>query len=650
MRILVSNEVTNAQRNFVLPPGKNPVKIGSGAACDVHLPAGTIPDLIATIDNPGDGRSWQLRTRCDRLVHGKSPLAVNAAISLEQESVFYVYPYWITVYLERTDEIDAFQSEQQQLSRKYTQLVTVVHRTVMQHLQSVSRPSSNDKGQEAARHEESEAFVLELENTIEYEALRNHDLPVDDLACTPLGDYLAAISCRARVLQASISRFNLAARAASRPRRFWSMLRSLRPDLEQLADRLVGSVTKSLKLEESRDLTQFVRSLDSDFAPYWRQIVDRIPKELRRYLALSKLKKEIKDNWYGFGPLEDLLDDPHVTEIMVNDAETIFIEKGGVIEYSGRRFLNDLRHVIDRIVAQVHRKIDTSTPLVDARLPDGSRVNAIIAPLTVGGPVLTVRRFPAVPISWIDLLDSGALTMSACEFLKAAVAIRTNMIVSGGTSSGKTTLLNALSEFIDQRERVITIEDTAELQLRNPHVVRLETKPKNIEGVGEINIRMLLKNALRMRPDRIVVGECRGGEALDMLQAMNTGHDGSMTTIHANHPQDVISRLEVMVQQGESSHLPVEAIHRQITSAVDLIVQLSTNWVRDPETGELRRKRIIFEISEVSGIDPETKSVIIRPIFHRGKRGSLRPTGRLPSFIDRMIVRGFDVSHLKNLS
>jgi pilus assembly protein CpaF len=288
--------------------------------------------------------------------------------------------------------------------------------------------------------------------------------------------------------------------------------------------------------------------------------------------------------------------------------------------------------IIERIVTLAGRRIDKSSPLVDARLADGSRVNAVIAPLAVSGPCLTIRKFPARKLRVQDLIDRNSLTPAAAEFLRAAVLARKNVVVSGGTGTGKTTLLNCLSDYIPDKERIVTIEDTAELQLKKPHVVRMETKPANVEGKGAYTIRDLVKNSLRMRPDRIVVGECRGPEALDMLQAMNTGHDGSMTTLHANSAEDAILRLEVLVQTG--ADLPVLSIHRQIASAVDVIVQLH----------RLRSgRRVVSQLAEVVGVDPDTGRVRTRDLFVTPPDqpdAPLAPTGSLPTFIGDLLTAG----------
>jgi Flp pilus assembly CpaF family ATPase len=352
--------------------------------------------------------------------------------------------------------------------------------------------------------------------------------------------------------------------------------------------------------------------------------------DFKIYLALRHLKKEIKDIVYGYGPLEDLISTPSITEIMVVNRDRIYIERDGVIENSGRQFVSDLvtESIIQRMVNNVGAHIDRSKPMADARLKDGSRVNAVIQPTAVSGPCLTIRKFTTHRYGMKDLIETGSISAEAAEFLKAAVEDRRNIIVSGSTGTGKTTFLNILSACIPKRERVVTIEDTAELLLKMEHVVRLETKAENIEGKGLITIRDLVKNALRMRPDRIIVGECRSGEALDMLQAMNTGHDGSMTTIHANSASGVISRLEVLVQLAADSDLPVHTIHHQIASAVDLIVQLKR---------ENNGRRHVVQIAECAGIDPVTQNIRLKDIFLASPYCELRPTGRLPSFLDRLL-------------
>ena len=360
-------------------------------------------------------------------------------------------------------------------------------------------------------------------------------------------------------------------------------------------------------------------------------------------LALTRAERvrmleQITDEIIGLGPMEPLLRDDTVTEIMVNGPRQVYIERSGRLELTNVVFQNDdhVMRIIDRIIAPIGRRIDESSPMVDARLTDGSRVNAIIPPLSLIGPVITVRKFSASPFTVDDLIRFGTSTPEMFDFLRACVEARLNIFVSGGTGSGKTTTLNVLSSFIPNDERIITVEDAAELQLRQEHVVTLESRPPNIEGRGAVPIRELVRNCLRMRPDRIIVGECRGGEALDMLQAMNTGHDGSMSTGHANSPRDMLARLETMVLMA-GVDLPLRAIREQVSSAVDLIVHQSR--LKDGT-------RRIVNITEVQGMEGDV--IVMQDVFVfeqtgvvEGKiQGRLRPTGIRPKFVEKFEVMG----------
>jgi len=363
---------------------------------------------------------------------------------------------------------------------------------------------------------------------------------------------------------------------------------------------------------------------------------DSVPITL---LERERLAREVLDEVFGLGPLEPLMRDPSVADILVNNATNVYVERRGLLEKTDIQFRDNahLRQIIDRIVSAVGRRVDESSPMVDARLADGSRVNAIIPPLALDGPSLSIRRFANIKLSGAELVTNHSLTSQMLDLLKACVKARLNVLISGGTGAGKTTLLNLLSSYISDRERIITIEDAAELQLQQEHVVRLETRPANIEGKGAILQRQLLINSLRMRPDRIVVGEVRGEEALDMLQAMNTGHDGSLTTIHANTPRDALSRLETMVAMA-GLNLPDKAIRRQIASAIDVVLQVS-------RLSDGTRK--VIYLSEITGMEGETVSIQDIFQFHRrgvGPRGEVLgefvPIGIRPKFADRLEAAG----------
>jgi pilus assembly protein CpaF len=354
----------------------------------------------------------------------------------------------------------------------------------------------------------------------------------------------------------------------------------------------------------------------------------------------ERLSQEVLNEVFGLGPLEPLLSDSSISDILVNTHKQVYIERNGLLEPTPIQFRDDqhLMTVIDRIVSAVGRRVDESSPMVDARLPDGSRVNAIIPPLAIDGPALSIRRFGRERLKADDLVRNRSLTTPMLDLLKGCVQARLNLLISGGTGAGKTTLLNVLSQYISDRERIITIEDAAELQLHQRHVVRLETRAPNIEGQGAIRQRQLVINALRMRPDRILVGEVRGEEALDMLQAMNTGHEGSLTTIHANTPRDALSRIETMVAMA-NLNLPENAIRRQIASAIDVVVQVSR---------QSDGTRKVTNISEITGMEGEV--ITMQDIFVYQKKGigpngqvlgEFSPTGVRPKFAERLLVAGF---------
>ena len=405
-------------------------------------------------------------------------------------------------------------------------------------------------------------------------------------------------------------------------------------DLSNLKKRIISDVARELESQNPPDnqrrkiVAQYLANIYSD---------QNIPLDS---IARDQFLHDIMDDLLGYGPIQPLLDDPDVSEVMVNGPYKVYIEKKGQLTRTPIRF-DDNDHVlrvIERIIAPLGRRVDADSPTVDARLPDGSRVNAVILPVSIDGPSITIRKFRKEKLTVDQLIAFGSITGQMAEFLRACVICRLNVVISGGTGSGKTTLLNVLSTNIPENERIVTIEDAAELQLQQDHVVRLETKTPNVDGRGAVTIRDLVRNSLRMRPDRIVVGEVRGGEALDMLQAMNTGHDGSLTTVHANSPRDALSRLETLVLMA-GMDLPLKTVRQQISSAIDLIVQLSR--LRDGS-------RKVTAITEVAGMESDT--IVLTDIFRfeqkgvdsEGKiNGELKPTGIRPMFSPRLEIAGF---------
>ena len=406
------------------------------------------------------------------------------------------------------------------------------------------------------------------------------------------------------------------------------------PDYTELRQYLVTTVLQGIN-SAGLSPEDFKKAIQERLSETLSQMKLTLSDSNRKYL-LNYILNEVT----GFGPIQPFLDDPEITEVMVNGPKKVYIEKNGRLERTKVVFEDDdhVLKIIDRIVSPLGRHIDADSPMVDARLPDGSRVNAIVPPCAIDGPSLTIRKFRKEKLSIAQLVESGSLTQNMAEFLRACVLGRLNIIISGGTGSGKTTFLNVLSGFIPEEERIVTIEDAAELQLRQEHVVRLETKLPGVEGHGAVSIRELVRNSLRMRPDRIVIGECRGGEALDMLQAMNTGHDGSLTTIHANHPRDTLSRLETLVLMA-GMDLPLKIVRQQISSAVDVIVQMSR--LRDGG-------RKITAVTEVAGMEGEV--IVLSDIFKFTQTGvdaegrilgQHKSTGIRPLFGPRLEVAGF---------
>jgi pilus assembly protein CpaF len=405
-------------------------------------------------------------------------------------------------------------------------------------------------------------------------------------------------------------------------------------DLLKLKHFIIESLSRELE-GENPQLSQREPFVQKKLTELLARLPASVPASIRQ-----QIMREAMDEILGFGPIQSLLDDPDVSEVMVNGPKKVYVEKKGKLIKTGVTFENNdaILRVIDRIILPLGRRVDADSPTVDARLPDGSRVNAVIPPVAIDGSSITIRKFRKDKLSMAQLVEFGSITAQMGEFLKACVISRLNIIVSGGTGSGKTTLLNVLSSLIPETERIVTIEDAAELQLQQEHVVRLETKAANLEGRGQVSIRDLVRNSLRMRPDRIIVGECRGGETLDMLQAMNTGHDGSLTTLHANTPRDALSRTETMVLMA-GMDLPIKVIRQQVSAAIDVIVQ---------QTRLKDGSRKVTAITEVAGMEGDT--IVLTDIFRfeqtgmtqEGKIiGQLKPTGIRPMFTPRLEAAGF---------
>lgn len=405
-------------------------------------------------------------------------------------------------------------------------------------------------------------------------------------------------------------------------------------DLVRLKKFLADNLMRALEMENVEP-SQRNTFIQQNIGRVFETTQLKLPEDLKKDIF-----KQVLNDVLGFGPIQPLLDDPDVSEVMVNGPKKVFIEKKGQLTKSEITFDDDdhVLRVIDRIITPLGRRVDADSPTVDARLPDGSRVNAVVRPVSIDGPSITIRKFRKDKLKAEDLISFGSITQQMADFLEACVKARFNIVISGGTGSGKTTLLNVVSGFIPEGERIVTIEDAAELQLQQDHVMRMETKPANADGLHAVTIRELVKNSLRMRPDRIVVGEVRGGEALDMLQAMNTGHDGSLTTVHSNSPRDAISRLETLVLMA-GMDLPLKVVRTQISSAIDLIVQ---------QTRLKDGKRKVTAITEVAGMEGDI--VVLSDIFKFNQTGvtsdgqvlgELRPTGIRPNFTPRLDAAGF---------
>ncbi len=626
------NNVVDTQRRVVEVSGSR-IRIGRHEHNELVLHSPYIADQAAVL-NKLNGK-WELNVlgmNGLRIIHADHPpeqLNAGERRILETDISIELFPYTLSLDLPRKAELTEA-TERARLDEQVSSMLAAIHRELLDRMNMRRGMDSNQQA--------DTQYLLTLERHIE--TITHSQAPFHS-ADSPLVPHLAGCALRDCLLDASSSTDQTAGNSVSRAEQAlasshtahaWSKMVSHVPERERELTSTAAYLARNLVTAGTGRTTPNTLEIERGFWSAWHELRSRVHVEFKNYLALRKIKKDIKDIVFGYGPLEDLLRMPSITEIMVVDRDRIFVESRGVIENTGRRFISDevVESIIQRIVGRVGRRIDKSQPLVDARLQDGSRVNAVIAPLAVSGPTLTIRKFPARKIAVQHLVALGAMPAVVADFLRVVVLARKNIVVSGGTGTGKTTLLNCLSDFIPDDERIVTVEDTAELQLAKQHVVRLETKVANVEGAGEYTIRDLVKNALRMRPDRVVVGECRGAEALDMLQAMNTGHDGSLTTIHANDSHDVALRLEVLVQMA--ADLPVASIRQQIGAAIDVIVQLRR--LRDG-------RRIISQITECVGVHPHNGLLELRDLYLLDPHtGILQPTGSLPTFIGELLSQG----------
>lgn len=614
MRVVVQDTLRNEQ--WVAYEGLAGFTVGRGEECDISLSASRFVSRVhVQVDRAAGGWELKVDPRAKEVRVDDRLLQPGEAASLRAISQIRLAEYVLTLFQEDESAARGRQGPQESLN----ELQREVHAAVLRRL---------ELRRAGAASVEATRETLERINTI-----------LDDLLRSEFRERVFGASSSKQRLMAMVYENRLIASVSSQPKQDLDIERIETPGLnialEESADEFTRRLAKRMRLgmkPETADADiEIINGKLRDFLP---ALIDETPENVAIYLVGRLLKKNICDMIFGLGPLQDLLDTPSISEIMIVSPDLVYVERGGRVIKSNRTFLGDdaLISVIERIVAPLGRRIDRSTPLVDARLKDGSRVNAVIPPLALKGPCLTIRRFSKRKLTHEDLIKFGAATHAAFSLLRACVLGYKNVVVAGGTGSGKTTMLNVLSSFIPEHDRVITIEDAAELQMAQEHVVSLETRPANVEGKGAYTIRDLVKNALRMRPDRIVVGECRGSETFDMLQAMNTGHAGSMTTLHANSAADAVARIETMCLMA--IEIPLTALRRQISQAVDVIV-----YVERLKSGA----RKITQITEVLGIHPGTGEVETRDVMalSEGEAGPMiRPSGYMPTFIGSLVDRG----------
>jgi pilus assembly protein CpaF len=617
MRVVVQNTLTNRQWvAFDSPAG---FTVGRDESCDVRLDSRFVSARHIKVERSEAGWEVEVLPNVSSVEVNQNEIKPGSKVQFRQEAVVKLMEFVLT--LEETQPAaSGAATSPAGMQAQVTELFNVLHANVLRRLDL--RLGAITAGDVSRNRTDQLNRIIDDLLLTEFK----REVLASDL--TPV---LARIALRSRVNDWLIRKMTGERAIVAE----WHGVGE-NPELEAPLEQAVIRVANKAGIYTGKPIpTQAEELLDASFTTSAENVLGELLENVRNYLVISHIKKTLYDVIFGLGPLEDLLRSPSITEIMVVNPQNIYIERNGRIVKIPQTFPSEeaCLSIIERIVAPLGRRIDRSQPLVDARLRDGSRVNAIIEPLAIKGPCITIRKFPQYRVSVDDLMRWRSISPPAVALLRACVLFRASLLVSGGTGAGKTTLLNVLSGFIPESERLVTIEDSAELKLQQEHVVSLETKPANAEGQGQYTTRDLVKNALRMRPDRIIVGECRGDEAVDMLQAMNTGHAGSMSTIHANSAADAIARLETMVLMG--ADIPFQAVRRQIASAIHVIVQQE----RLPSG-----QRLVSQISEVIGLHPTTGEVETRDIMRLTESPAgrvLKPTGYMPRFLGEMVEKGY---------
>jgi Flp pilus assembly CpaF family ATPase len=611
-----------SKKRIRLDPESGDFFLGHGKDCAIRLDSPFIPERAAHLLYRDS--SWILIPLVDGLIRiGSESTKRGTEMAVSRNLTMVLRPFTIELEPDGTSEkspSDPFAENFAMAQRHISQ----IHETLL------------DKNKAfILRREPAEGAGLEEDVRKIEEGINSifADLRANGTISAASVSMLAGLCLHGMILQELSQElvYELSGKPAATKSEVWQKMHTFSQEHDRQAKGIATGFKEKILSSTGHDPEEKLRFVETVFFDSWREHSASMPPYMTEYLASCYLKKEIKDLVFGLGPLEDLVGLANVSEIMVVNHRKIFVEKQGRIQDSGRRFLSEkvAETIIEKIVSKVGKTIDKSRPLADARLMDGSRVNAVIPPLAFTGPCLTIRKFPIKRLTMDSLIEIGSLTQSSAEFLRGAILAKKNIIISGGTGTGKTTLLNILAGFIPDNERIITVEDTVEISIAKSHVIQLEAKENNVEGRGGYTIRDLVKNALRMRPNRIIIGECRGAEALDMLQAMNTGHEGSMTTLHANSSRDAFLRMEVMVQFA-STGVSTDSIRKMMGSAINIVLQLERKG----------KNRQVTQITEVIGVRPGSAEIMTKDLFAFNEgAGSLKPTGHLPTFMGTLLAK-----------